>query len=148
MPSRPWGSLSLRLRDPQGLAGTITYPIVHWRAFYFSIFEYQSIEEKSSLHLVQNTILCAFYFVAYEGKPAPTPAPVHGHDTYTDPTRRLSWVGCSWCMCHVVTTGLSGLRPTVYRFRGSRHSPSKAPIPIPTRRQWGCRVTFSFFEPI
>ena len=33
VPSRPWGSLSLRLRDPQGLAGTITYTIVHWRAF-------------------------------------------------------------------------------------------------------------------
>ena len=36
-----WGSLSLRLRDPQGLAGTITYPIVHWRAFLLYSLLYQ-----------------------------------------------------------------------------------------------------------
>ena len=30
----PWGSRSPRLRDPQGLEGTIICPIVHWRAFF------------------------------------------------------------------------------------------------------------------
>ena len=34
MPARPWGSRSHRLRDPQGLEGTITCLIVYWRDFF------------------------------------------------------------------------------------------------------------------
>ena len=39
MPSRPWGSLGLWLRDPMGLVGIISSPIMHCRAslFYHSL---------------------------------------------------------------------------------------------------------------
>ena len=35
MPSRPLGTIGRSLRVPQGLAGKMNVPIVHWRAFLF-----------------------------------------------------------------------------------------------------------------
>ena len=44
VPARPWGSRSRRLRDPQGLEGTITCPIVHWRAFFILFHHFRCLK--------------------------------------------------------------------------------------------------------